>query len=83
MTFFCVCVCLCVLLRVLVNVNRNFLDAANKEKMREREALESGLMFSRDRLFEMVAVRSCCFRIIVILYQLIFHGDTLPAYVSW
>jgi len=40
----------------LVNVNRSFMDAAYKEKMREREALESGLMFSRDRLFEMIAV---------------------------
>ena len=69
MTFFCF-VCVHV---YIVNVNRNFLDTANKEKMREREALESSLMFSRDRLFEMVAVRSCCFLI----------SDPLPAYVSW
>lgn len=41
-----------------VNVNRptSFLDAAQQEKMREREALASGLMFSRDRLIEMIAV---------------------------
>lgn len=41
-----------------VNVNRptSFLDAAQQEKMREREALESGLMFSRDRLIEMIPV---------------------------
>lgn len=43
-----------------VNVNRrtSFLDAAQQEKMREREALESGLMFSRDRLIEMIPVIS-------------------------
>ena len=42
-----------------VNVNRpkSFLDAAQREKLREREARESGLMFSRDRLIEMIAVR--------------------------
>ena len=41
-----------------VNVNRpkSFLDAAQREKMREREARESGLMFSRDRLIEMIPV---------------------------
>lgn len=41
-----------------VNVNRrtSFLDAAQQEKMRERENLESGLMFSRDRLIEMIPV---------------------------
>ena len=36
----------------------SFMDAAQREKMREREALESGLMFSRDRLIEMIAVRT-------------------------
>ena len=43
------------------NVNRrtSFMDAAQQEKMREREALESGLMFSRDRLIEMIPVISC------------------------
>ena len=43
-----------------VNVNRpkSFLDAAQREKMREREARESGLMFSRDRLIEMIPVSS-------------------------
>ena len=42
-----------------VNVNRpkSFLDAAQREKLREREARESGLMFSRDRLIEMIPVR--------------------------
>ena len=42
----------------IVNVNRpkSFLDAAQREKMREREARESGLMFSRDRLIEMIPV---------------------------
>ena len=41
-----------------VNVNRpkSFLDAAQREKLREREARESGLMFSRDRLIEMIPV---------------------------
>ena len=34
------------------------MDAAQREKMREREARESGLMFSRDRLIEMMTV--CC-----------------------
>ncbi len=43
-----------------VNVNHptSFLDAAQQEKMREREALASGLMFSRDRLIEMMPVRT-------------------------
>ena len=43
-----------------VNVNRqgSFLAAAQQEKMREREALESGLMFSRDRLVEMIPVKA-------------------------
>ena len=41
-----------------MNVNRSFLDAANKEKLREREALEAGLMFSRDRLMEIIPVRT-------------------------
>ncbi len=50
---------------VLVNVNKSFLDAANKEKLREREALESGLMFSRDRLFEMIPVSTLiCYTLI-------------------
>ena len=42
---------------VSVNVNRpkSFLDAAQQEKMREREALEAGL-WSRDRLIEMIPV---------------------------
>ena len=42
----------------VVNVNRptSFMDAAQQEKMREREALASGLMFSRDRLIEMIPV---------------------------
>jgi hypothetical protein len=41
-----------------VNVNRpkSFLDAAQREKLKEREARESGLMFSRDRLIEMIPV---------------------------
>lgn len=41
-----------------MNVNKqgSFLAAAQQEKMREREALESGLMFSRDRLVEMIMV---------------------------
>ena len=43
-----------------VNVNRSFLAAAQQEKRREREALESGLMFSRDRLVEAVAVSNSC-----------------------
>lgn len=49
------------LLSPLVNVNHptSFLDAAQQEKMREREALASGLMFSRDRLIEMIPVNKC------------------------
>ncbi len=34
----------------------NFMAAAQQEKRREREALESGLMFSRDRLTEATVV---------------------------
>ena len=41
----------------IVRDRGSFVDAAQREKMREREALESGLMFSRDRLIEMIAVR--------------------------
>jgi hypothetical protein len=33
----------------------SFLDAAQREKTREREARESGLMFIRDRLIEMIS----------------------------
>ena len=40
----------------IVRERGSFVDAAQREKMREREALESGLMFSRDRLIEMIAV---------------------------
>ena len=40
------------------HVNRSFLAAAQQEKRLEREALESGLMFSRDRLNEATAVRT-------------------------
>ena len=39
-----------------MNRQGSFLAAAQQEKMREREALESGLMFSRDRLVEMMLV---------------------------
>ena len=39
-----------------VNCPKSFLDAAQREKLREREARESGLMFSRDRLIEMTPV---------------------------
>ncbi len=43
----------------LLPVNRaaNFMAAAQQEKRREREALESGLMFTRDRLTEATVVR--------------------------
>lgn len=41
--------------RAMTRNRGSFMDAAQREKMREREALESGLMFSRDRLIEMIA----------------------------
>ena len=47
-----------------VSGHKSFLDAAQHEKLREREALEAGLMFSRDRLIEMIPVsppyEKCC-----------------------
>ena len=59
-------VCLCVCAAVNVNRPTSFLDAAQQEKMREREALASGLMFSRDRLIEMIPV----------IYALNQHGSS-------
>jgi hypothetical protein len=43
--------------RAINREHGSFIDAAQREKMREREARESGLMFIRDRLIEMISVR--------------------------
>ena len=53
-----------------MNRPTSFLDAAQQEKLREREALASGLMFSRDRLIEMIPVT-------IILYFTCAHKDYL------
>ncbi len=37
--------------------HKSFLAAAQNEKLRERQALEAGLMFARDRLIEMIPVK--------------------------
>ena len=41
----------------IIREHSSFMDAAQREKTKEREARESGLMFSRDRLIEMISVR--------------------------
>lgn len=40
---------------LIVNRTRSFLDAAQKEKLMEREAMSSGMMF--DQLMEMMQVQ--------------------------
>ena len=57
------------LLSAIGREHSSFMDAAQREKMREREARESGLMFIRDRLIEMISVR------------LLFPTSPLPFYL--